>query len=87
LRTSAHPSDVLYGKHHGEACYRASLLHGKEIFRALIEVLALNWGRHGNAITPLLLSSGSKLQRQQLTSLVPAEIACRIGLVAKWPSP
>jgi hypothetical protein len=68
---------MLYGKHHGEACYRASLLHGKEIF------LAPDGDRHGNAIAPSLLSSGSQLLRRQLTSRVPAEIACRIELVGE----
>jgi hypothetical protein len=77
---------MLYGKHHGEACYRASLLDGKEIFLAVIKLRA-RLCKRGDAIAPSLLSSGSKLQRQQLTSLVPAEIACRIELVAKWPSP
>jgi hypothetical protein len=67
LRTSAHPSDVLYGNHHSEACYRASLLHGKEIFLTVIKFHA-RLCKRGDAIARILLPSGSRLQMQQLTS-------------------
>jgi hypothetical protein len=73
---------VLYGKHHSEACYRASLLHGKEIFLAVIKFHA-RLCKRVDAITPVLLPSGSRLQMQQLTSRVGAEMACRIELVGE----
>jgi hypothetical protein len=65
LRTPAHPPDVLYGKHHGEACYLASLLHGKEIFLAPSNVLPLDCERRGTRIAASLLPSASKLHRQR----------------------
>ena len=73
---------MLYGKHHGEACYRACLLDGKEIFLAIIKVRA-RLCKRGDAIARILLPSGSRLQMQQLTSRVGAEIPCRIELVGE----
>jgi hypothetical protein len=52
---------MLYRKHHGEACYRASLLRGKEIFLALIDLWRSIGTATGRNFTPLL-SSGSKLK-------------------------
>jgi len=62
-------------------CYRASLLHGKEIFLAVIMFHA-RLCKRGDAIAPLL-PSGSRLQMRQLTSRVGAEMACRIELVGE----
>lgn len=82
LRTSAHSSYVLYGKHHSEACYRAPLLHGKEIFLAVLKFRA-RLRKRRDAIAPILPPSGSRLQMRQFTSGVPAKMACRIELVGE----